>query len=78
MKHPVDEYEDARRTAESLDREHSDAKLRGYYEGGTGGSVTGLIKGIAKLLILLLVLGVVAVAALVATGNEEVLQNILG
>lgn len=76
MKQPFDEYEDARKKAKALEREHANAKITGSYQGSTG-SGSGPIKSLAKLIGWLLVLGFIAVVALIATGNEAALNSLL-
>ncbi len=42
MRHPTDEYRDAQRIAQELEREHAKAKRRGYNPGATGSGLKWL------------------------------------
>lgn len=69
MKHPLDDYEDARKTEKALDREHADAKKNGYYPGSRG-IVSRFFRFIVGLVIVLFVLGVIAAIILSKYGDQ--------
>ena len=73
MKSQQEEYEDARRIAEELEKEHTEGKIRGHYDPHGGGKKSG--GGLAGCIIILLILSIIAVAYLYSQGYlNEILK----